>query len=115
MTIEDRNVAGADGEHFSRTGGARLGMFNATWPYAELTVFRSAIRLNCLGQEYLFAKDRIAALAKYRALFSIGLLIRHTVPVYPKFVVFWVSLFWSRTPFEKLKEQLIEFGYEVRE
>src|SRR5450756_2146890 len=103
MTIEDMNMVGADGEHFSQIGGARLDMFNASVPYAELTVFRNAIRLNCLGQEYLFAKDTIAALAKYRGLFSIGLLIRHTVPLYPKFVVFWVYLFWSRTPFEKLK------------
>jgi hypothetical protein len=88
-------------------------MFNASFPFAELSVFRNALRLNCLGKDYVFPKSNIAALARFRGLFSTGLLIRHSVPLYPEFVVFWVSVFWSKSRFEKLSERLRMLGYDV--
>jgi len=50
-----------------------------------------------------------------RGLFSLGLRIEHTVPVFPSFVVFWISFAWSRAPFARLKEKLESLGYTVHE
>jgi len=47
-------------------------------------------------------------------LFSIGLQIVHTVPTYPKFMVFWIALFWQNSRFDQLKTILESLDYEVR-
>jgi len=108
-------MATGDEDDSSQIGGARLDMFNASFPFAKLTVFRDALRLNCLGQEYVFPRSEVAALARHRGLFSTGLLIHHSVPRYPQLVVFWVSVFWSKSRFEKLSERLRLLGYDVTE
>jgi hypothetical protein len=99
--------------YFSLIGGARINMMNASIPFAELSVFRKGLRLSCLGNEYFFARDRIVALSRYKGLFSTGLRIHHTVPVYPDFIVFWVSVFLMKSRFASLREKLKDFGYEV--
>jgi hypothetical protein len=94
---------------FSQTGGARIGLLNATWPFATLSATSDIIRLSCVGREILFAKSDIRCLGKHRALFSTGLCIEHTVAAYPQFVVFWTF------GFEALKSGLEGLGYDVRQ
>ena len=96
---------------FSQTGGARIDSWNFTFPFAALSAHRNAITLN----DYVFPKESIISLARHRGLFSVGLRISHTVPLYPKFVVFWISAFRVRTPFERLQKRLEALGYEVLE
>ena len=94
---------------FSQTGGARIDSWNFTFPFATLSAHRNAITLN----DYVFPKESIISLARYRGLFSVGLHISHIVPFYPKFVVFWVSTFRKRTHFDFLKKRLEALGYEA--
>lgn len=99
---------------FSQIGGARINLMNVTFPYAELSIFPNALHLTCLDQEYVFLRSNIITLAKYRGLFSTGLYIGHSVPTYPQFIVFWVSVFDWGSRFTKFKKQLQAFGYEVK-
>ena len=94
---------------FSQTGGATIGLFNASWPLAKLSATSDMIRLSCVGRECLFLKGNVRSLIRHRGLFSHGLLIEHTVSAYPERVVFWTF------GFETLKRGLESVGYEVRE
>lgn len=95
---------------FTQIGGARIGTWNATKPLAELSITRDEICLSCFRRDYVFPKNNILALTKYRFL-SLGLRIHHDVPLRPNFIVFWVS--YLPGPFTRLKEKLEAFGYEV--
>jgi hypothetical protein len=112
---ERANTMHEDNAAFSQIGGARINLMNVTYPYAELSIFRNALRLTCLDREYVFLRGNIIALAKYRGLFSTGLNIRHSVPTYPEFIVFWVNIFGWGSRYATLKKQLQAFGYEVNE
>jgi hypothetical protein len=107
--------ASLDSLSHSQVGGARLNLTNASIPYAELSLHRNALRLRCLGFEYVFPKDCIIALARYRGVISVGLHICHAVPTYPEFVVFWADAFWRGRRFAMLKERLEAFGYEMKD
>jgi len=100
---------------FSQTGGARLGMFNASWPFATLSATPDALRLSCLGRDYSFPKGSIRSLSRHRGIFSTGLRIEHSDSSFPEFVVFWASLFFWTSGFRKLKAQLESLGYEIRD
>jgi len=100
---------------FTQTGGARLGMFNATWPFATLSATPDRLCLSCFGRKYDFPKSSIRSLSKYSGIFSTGLRIQHTESSFPEFVVFWVSLFFSSSGFTKFKGQLESLGYEIRD
>jgi hypothetical protein len=104
-----------DQEHFSQIVGARINFSNVTIPYALLSAHRNALTLSCMGEDYVFPKDLVISMTKYRGLFGVGLCISHSVPLYPEFVVFWVSVLWRRTKFESLKRRLEALGYEVNE
>ncbi len=94
---------------FSQTGGARVGKFDATWPFAKLSANSVGLTLSCLGKEYVFERSRIKYLTHYRGLLSTGLRIEHDVSFHPDFVVFW-------TPsYPMLKSQLESLGYEFRD
>ena len=98
---------------FSQIGGARLDWMNVTIPYARLSGDGNSLRLSCSGRDHVFHSSNIESLSRYR-MFSIGLRIEHTVPTYPRFVVFWVSPFpWGRG-FSMLKEKLERLGYSVQ-
>jgi hypothetical protein len=99
---------------FSQRGGARLGMLNASWPFARLSATPNALRLSCLGRDYIFPKSNIRTLSKHRGLFSIGLRIEHNDPSLPGIIVFWTSVLWWSSSFRKLKIQLESLGYEIR-
>jgi len=98
---------------FSQTGGARLGFFNATYPFAILSADTEGLRLSCLGRNYAFSKNKIQSLSRHRGIFSVGLRIEHSEPSYPQFVVFWASMFFWTSGFQRLKAQLENLGYEV--
>jgi hypothetical protein len=93
---------------FSQRGGARIGLMNATYPFAALLVDGDMLRLSCLGRQYAFAKDSVE-LSRYRGLFSVGLRIEHNLSIYPRFIVFWVG------SFSDLKRKLEGLEYTVRD
>jgi hypothetical protein len=98
---------------FALRGGARLNWANITTPFAVLSGDGNALRLSCFRRDYVFHRSCILGLSRFHGMFSIGLRIEHTVPTYPGFVVFWVSMLpWSRR-FSVLKEELERHGYRV--
>jgi len=86
------------------TGGARIGMANATWPFATLTVNREKLQLNAtiLGN-LVFKPTDIISIIPYSGFMSSGLKINHTVSKYKDNVVFWT--FGSPTEIIKKIEQ----------
>ena len=77
---------------YVRTGGARVGWMNVTWPFAELWTApeRLTITARFLGT-YTFAPDQICEIEPYIMvpILGWGVRIRHCVPNYPNRVVFW--------------------------
>jgi hypothetical protein len=73
----------------SVTGGARLGLFNATWPLARLTADANALRLSVLGAPLKFTRESVLELSAMRGFFSRGLQIKHAESAYPKRIIFW--------------------------
>lgn len=70
-------------------GGARLGIFNATWPFATLALDPKHLRLTVLGTIYEFPKDEVQALEYYRGWFSTGVRIIRGTAANPSHIVFW--------------------------
>jgi hypothetical protein len=78
-----------DQRTLSVTGGARLGLFNATWPFARLTADTNALRLSVLGAPFKFTRESVIELTAMRGFFSRGLQIKHVESAYPKRIIFW--------------------------
>jgi hypothetical protein len=92
---------------FSQIGGARLGLFNATWPFAKLVVEPEELKLSVLGIKFVFPKASITKIGKYTRFVSTGLRIEHSKKRVPSFIVFW-------TPnFSALSKELAALGYRV--
>jgi hypothetical protein len=92
---------------FSQIGGARLGLFNATWPFAKLVVDPEELRLTVLGIKFAFPRASITKISKYSRFVSTGLRIEHSKKRVPSFIVFW-------TPnFATLSRELALRGYHV--
>ncbi len=100
-------------EDSPHTGGARVGSLNATWPFASLSASRDALRLSCLGREYLFPRRSITRLSRQAGLVSTGLRIEHALADVPAFVVFWSSFIPGAGRFQRLEDELESLGYEV--
>jgi hypothetical protein len=98
---------------FTQTGGARLGWFNASYPMATLSGDSDALHLSCLGREYHFPRSSIRQLRRHRGLFSVGLRIEHTQDSLPEFIVFWASVFFWTSGFQKLRTQMESLGYDI--
>jgi|SRR5436190_121239 len=94
-------------------GGARLGWLNASYPMATLSGDSAALHLSCLGHEYHFPRSSIRHLRRHRGLFSVGLRIEHTQDSLPEFIVFWASVFFWTSGFQKLRTQLESLGYDI--
>ena len=72
------------------TGGARIGMANATWPFATLTVSKDKLELNApIVGNLIFKPADIISISPYSGFMSSGLKINHKVPKYKDHVVFW--------------------------
>ena len=76
----------------SVTGGARVGLMNASWPLARLTADadRLTVSVFMLGK-YEFTAKQIAALEPCGStpLFGRGIRLRHNRPDYPERIEFW--------------------------
>ena len=95
-----------------KIGGARIGYFNASYPFATLSGNSEALHLSCLGREYHFPRSSIMRLRRHRSLFSVGLRIEHTKIELPEFIVFWASVFFWTSGFKKLRCQWIRDCFE---
>ena len=100
-------------EPISQTGGARLDYFNASYPFATLSADSQTLRLRCLGRDYVFPKSSIRRLSRHRGFFSVGLRVEHTEQSCPQFIVFWASVFFWTSGFQRLRTQLESLGYEI--
>jgi hypothetical protein len=80
---------------------------NGTWPFGRLEIHDDRLVLNTLFRHYTFPHDSIVSLSIFSGFFSRGIRIEHSVPAYPRFIVFW-SFHVSR-----LRECLSEDGFVV--
>ena len=72
-------------------GGARIGIVNATWPFAKLLVSPMRLSLTCVLDTYDFLPSNVVSLERYGALplFYSGVRIAHARPDYPSKIIFW--------------------------
>lgn len=74
------------------TGGARIGMANATWPFATLTVNKEMLQLNAaIIGNLVFKPGDIVSIEPYTTILSFGkgIKINHRVGNYNQKVIFW--------------------------
>jgi hypothetical protein len=72
------------------TGGARIGLANATWPFATLKVTKDKLELNAsIIGNLVFRPNDIISIVPQDGLLSKGLKIIHRVPTYKENVIFW--------------------------
>ena len=76
----------------SKTGGARIGWLNASWPLARLTVSSTRLALSALFLgKYEFAPEQIVSFEPYGSIpvLQNGNRLNHNRPDYPAKLVFW--------------------------
>jgi hypothetical protein len=103
----------ATDEVFTQQGGYRIGRnawlsFNASWPLGSLEVRSGQLALCTITRRLVFPVTSVTAISTYYGMFSVGIRIEHTVPEYPRFIVFW-----SRQP-EVLIERLKGAGFPIQ-
>jgi hypothetical protein len=77
-------------QHIKFTGGARIGMANATWPFASLEITKDRLDLNAtIIGNLVFRPEDIISIEPYSGIMSSGLKINHRVPKYKDRIVFW--------------------------
>lgn len=91
-----------------RIGRSALLAINGTAPFGSIVVRPDQITVGACGFHLEFPRSAIARLSISRGLISAGLRIEHTIPHYPRFIVFW------SVGDRSLRKHLIDFGYEVR-
>jgi hypothetical protein len=69
-------------------GGARIGLFNATWPFATLRVTNEELSLKVFSKDYKFRKEEIRKLEIFHGWFSTGIKIIHSSAC-ESHIVFW--------------------------
>ena len=70
-------------------GGARIGMFNASWPFARLTLSEEMLLLKVLWVTYALKKEEVSRLEPFNGLFSSGVKIVHSTARLNPHAVFW--------------------------
>lgn len=74
------------------TGGARIGMANATWPFATLKVNKDKLELDVsIVGNFVFQPSNIISIEAYTLIPIIaqGIKINHNVESYKEKVIFW--------------------------
>lgn len=77
---------------FNLTGGARIEMANATWPFASLKVNKERLDLNAtIVGNLIFRPEDIISIEPYYMIPIIGqgIKINHRIPKYKEKVIFW--------------------------
>lgn len=78
--------------HIKKTGGARVGMFNATWPFATLKVNSNKLELSTgLMGNFIFRSNEIISIKPYGFIPIIGrgIKINHHKKSYNSKIIFW--------------------------
>jgi hypothetical protein len=70
-------------------GGARIGLWNATWPLAKLRLGSDTVSLKVLVREYIWAKSEIIGFEFFDGLFSRGVKITHSKQDRDSPIIFW--------------------------
>jgi hypothetical protein len=73
-------------------GGARIGWFNASWPFANFRSTATSLTLEVwFFGTFSFTPDQVVSIEKYGSIpfLGRGVRINHNVSRYPKKVVFW--------------------------
>jgi hypothetical protein len=94
------------------TGGARVGLFNATWPFAKLMADPDSLTLKVVwAGTFTFTPKQISKIERYVQIPFIGwgIRIRHNVPSYPEKMIFW----YLGSPATVLK-RISEAGFPLR-
>lgn len=75
----------------SVTGGARIGIVNATWPLAKLVASGAGLRLTSVFDTYDFGPRDVVSIERHGSIpfFGNGIRIEHSRPDYPAKVIFW--------------------------
>jgi hypothetical protein len=93
-------------------GGARIGLINATWPFASLQIAQEKmiLRVFILGT-YVFKPEDVVAVEPYGIIpiAGKGVRIRHRVPNYPEKIIFW-RLCINPQP---IVDRIRQFGFGV--
>lgn len=74
------------------TGGARVGLFSATWPFAKLTISQNKLELDVtLLGKFVFSADDIISIEPqiYIPVLWQGIQIHHRVNSYNSQILFW--------------------------
>ncbi len=98
---------------FTQQGGYRVGRnallsFNASWPFGSVELRSGQLALHCITRRLVFPVSSVTSVSTYHGLFSVGVRIEHTIPDYPRFVVFW-----TRKP-DELIQHLKDAGYPIQ-
>src|SRR5690242_5065188 len=77
-------------ELYSFRGGARIGWFNASWPFARLRVGTDRLTLSCFGS-YEFSPSQVTVIEPvgFIPILFKGIRIHHNRPDYPEKIIFW--------------------------
>jgi hypothetical protein len=90
---------------YKEIGGARVGLFNASWPLASLSATPDEIVVSVLGLKDRFQRSDVE-LSRRQGVFSVGLRVTRTKGDKSS-VTFWTF------DFGKLKQRLEAMGYRV--
>jgi hypothetical protein len=79
-------------KRISIIGGARIGLANVTWPFANLIVENTRVILTAriLLKKLTFEPKDIICIEPYSGIISGGLKINHRKSEYKKEVIFWL-------------------------
>jgi len=92
-------------------GGARVGFWNVTWPFARLRVSKDELEIWILGQGTLrFRQEAVVRVTKYVSLPFVGwgVKIEPKLSAYPEDVIFW---YFGRP--ETLMKAIEETGFRA--
>lgn len=70
-------------------GGARVGWFNFSFPFARLQADSSGLSFTALGMRYQFTHENVVALKLYRGWVFQGVAIQHSREATPEILIFW--------------------------
>jgi len=90
-------------------GGARFGLWNATWPFARLVASQQGLHLKVWGiKSFEFPATRVTGLTKHVSIPFIGWGVRisHDIAAYPQEIIFWTL---GRP--EALLKRILEAGF----